>query len=538
FVIFVSGILTIAGCQRVESPDSASQANGNPDERPNILLIVADDLGYLDVGFFGSEIATPHLDELAMGGLRLANLHAAPSCAPTRAMLMSGTTFGEAGVTALDDPLLEEVATLPERLQAAGYHTYMAGKWNLGYHAEDGPAERGFDRSYALMKAADNHLGRSTFSTSTADLPTTRDGFAAYREDGEPAQWADGWFSSRVYTDKLVEYIDENIGDGVPWFGYLAFTAPHWPLQIPDDWLDSSAGRYDEGYNVLLEARYREAQRLGVLPDSLDLEGYMGSVPAWEELDDEERRILTRTMEVYAAMVENMDMHVGRVVDFLETAGQLDNTVILFSSDNGADGAHRTFQPTTVPRTDTDSSFENIGRAESFFTVGRGWGEAAMAPYRGVKGALFEGGTLVAGFINHAEIADKGGIDHNYLTMMDVLPTFLEIAEQPVSGVEFQGREVLPIRGRSFWGVATGERNAVREADEAVPWAVPTPDGPPRRTVLVRWPWKLYGERTDDAELHWSLYNLETDPGERQDLALERPEMISELVSVWQSYGR
>ena len=531
----------MTACQQAEVPEAGARADDEPagvnvDDRPNILFIMADDLGYMDVGFFGSEIRTPNLDELALGGLRLTNFHAAPSCAPTRAMLMSGTTNGEAGVTALDDPLRADVATLSERLAAAGYHTYMAGKWNLGVTPEDGPAARGFEKSYALMKAADNHLGHNLFPGS----PPTHEGQAAYLEHGQPVELPQGWFSSRIYTDKLTEYIDATLGDGVPWFGYLAFTAPHWPLQAPEDWIDRYAGRYDEGYNVVLESRYREGKRLGILPDALDLDGYMSTATPWESLEDEERRMLSRTMEVYAAMVENLDTHVGRLIDFLDASGQLDDTVIIFSSDNGADGASRAFRPRTVPRTDTDNSLENTGREWSFSTVGRGWGEAAMAPYRGLKGALYEGGTLVPVFINHVDVADKGGIDRTYLTLMDMLPTLLEIAEQPVPGVEFQGRQVLAVRGSSFWGMATGAGRPVREPGDAVPWTVPTSDSQTPRTVLVQWPWKLYGERSNDGDagLQWSLYDLESDPGERQDLALERPELTSELASLWQSYGR
>lgn len=545
-----AAVLWLAACQPAEppapgpgaQPNTASSAAVPPtaampsavDARPNILFIMADDLGYLDVGFFGSEIQTPNLDELASAGLRFTNFHAAPSCAPTRAMLMSGATAEEAGVAALDEPLRADVAALPERLAAAGYHTYMAGKWNLGVRPEDGPAARGFERSFALMKAGDHHLGHSAFPGS----PPSYEGHATYLENGRPVDLPDDWFSSRLYTDKLMEYIAADAGDGVPWFGYLAFTAPHWPLQAPDDWIDRYAGRYEQGYDVLLEARYREARRLGILPETLELEGYMSTAPRWDSLDEAAQSKLIRTMEVYAAMVENMDMHVGRLIEFLDAAGQLDNTVVVFSSDNGAEGAPSTFRPRTLPRTDTDNSLENTGREWSFSTVGRGWAEAATAPYRELKGSLFEGGTLVPAFIHHAAIADRGGIDRTYLTIMDLLPTFLDIAGRPVSGAQFQGRDVLPVRGRSFWGAVTGGGNATRGADDAVPWVVPTADSLPRRAALVRWPWKLYGERADGSELQWSLYDLAADPGERRDLALERPELTSELVALWSASAR
>jgi arylsulfatase len=391
----------------------------------------------------------------------------------------------------------------------------MAGKWSLGVRPEDGPAARGFERSFALMKAGDNHLGHSWFPGS----PPSYESHATYLENGQPVDLPDDWFSSRLYTDKLMEYITADAGDGVPWFGYLAFTAPHWPLQAPDDWIDRYAGRYEQGYNALLEARYREARRLGVLPENLELEGYMSAAPPWESLDGEARGKLSRTMEVYAAMVENMDMHVGRLIEFLAASGQLESTVIVFSSDNGADGSPSTFRPGTLPRTDTDNSLENTGREWSFSTVGRGWAEAAMAPYRALKGRLFEGGTLVPAFIHHAAIADKGGIDRTYLTVMDLLPTFLDIADRPVTGAEFQGREVLPVRGRSFWDLVTGAGGAPREAGDAVPWVVPSTRSSLRQAAMVRWPWKLYGERSNGAELRWSLFDLVSDPGERRDLA-------------------
>jgi arylsulfatase len=537
--MMVPVVLLLAGCQPGDSPDTQPQAGSVPDAdippgRPNILYILADDLGYTDVGFFGAEIRTPNLDELAYAGLRLTNFHAAPTCAPTRGMLMSGTTNSEAGVDALDDPVRNDVANLPERLRDAGYHTYMAGKWNLGIRAEDGPAARGFDQSFALMKAGDNHLGHSLFPGS----PPQFAGEPVYRENGQPVDLPDGWFSSRLYTDKLIDYIDTNAGDGEPWFGYLAFTAPHWPLQAPEDWIDRYAGRYDEGYNALLEARYEEARRLGIFREGLELEGYVSSAPPWSSLEESERRIYARSMEIYAAMIENMDMHVGRLIDFLEAAGELDNTVIIFSSDNGAERVTSAFRPTTLPRTDNDNSIENLGREWSFATTGPGWAEAATAPYRALKGTLYEGGTRVPAFIHHSSVADKGGIDRTYLTVMDLLPTMLDIAERPVTSNEFQGREVVPVRGSSFWGLVTGAADAVRARDETVVWAAP--DSEPATAVLARWPWKLYGERIegDTASMRWSLFDMESDPGERQDLAAERPMLTAELAALWQASGR
>lgn len=529
-------MVALAACQPGEPPDSGATADLEPagaDDKPNILFVMADDLGYLDPGFFGSEIRTPNLDALASRGLKFTNFHAAPICASTRAMLMSGTTFIEAGVAAMDAPLLANVATMPERLSAAGYHTYMAGKWNLGTRPEDGPAARGFDSSYVLMKAADNHLGHNLFPGS----PPTYEGHATYLENGEPVELPEDWFSSRVYTDKLIEYIGANSGDGVPWFGYLALTAPHWPLQVPEDWLDRYAGRYDQGYGALLEERYAEAKRRGIIPSNLDLAGFTSVADPWESLSEQERSAHSRSMEVYAALVENMDMHIGRVVDFLAESGQLENTVIVFSSDNGAARETSAFQPTTIPRTDTDNSLANIGREGSFSALGPGWAEAAMASYRALKGSLLEGGTLVPAFISYRDVTNKNGLDHSYLTIMDLLPTFLDIAEDPVVDAEFQGGPVLPVRGESFWGLATGTSTQVRTASDVVPWVVPLSDSYPTQTALVRWPWKLYGA-SSGGDIRWSLFNLESDPGERQDLASEHSELTAELIAIWQASGQ
>ena len=527
--------LALSGCNPAagpEAPEAASEASaptGPVDDRPNILLILADDLGYTDVGFFGSEIATPNLDALALDGLRLANFHAASACAHSRALLMSGTTTFEAGVRTLDDPMRDDVASLPERLRAAGYQTFMAGKWNLGIAPEDGPAARGFDASFALMKAGDNHLGSSVFPGN----PPVYEGHYTHLDNGEPAELPDGWFSSRLYTDKLIEYLQVHAREGQPWFGYLALTAPHWPMQVPEDWIDRYAGRYDEGYDALRASRYQRASELGIFPRTLALEGYTGRAGPWDSLTAQRQAIRSRSMEVYAAMVENMDMHVGRVIDFLRASGQFGNTVILFASDNGAAGEDLEFVPRTIPRTDTDSSLANMGRAGSFTANGPGWSEAAMAPYRALKGSLYTGGTLVPAFIRHGDVAARGGIERTYLTFMDILPTLLELAGLPAPGTTFEGREVQPVRGRSFWGLVTGQTGAVRDADDTVPWIMPA------WGALVRWPMKVVADSNPlEEQTRWELFDLEADPGERRDLSGEFPELTTELSGLWLEFGR
>ncbi len=519
----VVALSMLAGCDRPAQPDTPAAPVA--DDRPNILFIMADDLGYTDVGFFGGEIATPNLDTLAFGGVRLTNFHAAPYCAATRASLFSGTTAREAGIAIHNDPLRPDVATLPERLVAAGYHTYMSGKWNLGITVEESAHARGFELSFALGPPADNHLGHSNFVTGTEFTPN-----GAYLENDQAVTLPEDWFSSDLFTDKLIEYIGTNADDGVPWFGYLALTAPHWPLQAPEDWIDRYADRYDDGYDVVREARVARAMELGLLPEGLTLEGYAGQAPPWNSLSEEHRNKLARAMEIYAAMVENIDWNIGRLVEFLEQSGELEETVIVFTSDNGPSGSDDTFYPSEMPRTDNDNSLANMGREWSFVAYERGWGEAASAPYRDVKSTVYAGGTLVPTFVYHGAVADKGGYERTYLTIMDLLPTFLGIAAEPAPTEQFHGRSVVPVRGRSFWDLIRG---GAAPEPAITPWMT-------TRRGLVHWPWKIVAQGTPQEQreqLEWGLFNLEADPGERQDVSEEYSDVKSELEAHWADYA-
>ena len=539
-VAAAASVAVLAGCQSEspsDTPEAAVETEATvvpaapvEDNRPNILFILADDLGYTDLGAFGGEISTPNLDTLAFEGVRLTNFHSAPYCAATRASLMSGTTTREAGVIIHNDTLRPDVATMPERLGAAGYHTYISGKWNLGITVEESAHARGFESSFALGPPVDNHLAHSNFPPVSEFAPG-----GAWLENGVSVTLPGDWFSTDLFTDKLMEQISSNLQDGAPWFGYLALTAPHWPLQAPEDWIDRYAGRYDEGYDVFREARVARAMELGVLPEGLVLDGYQGLAPAWNDLGDEQQAKLARAMEIYAAMVENIDWNIGRLVAYLEEAGELDDTVIIFSSDNGASGSDDTFVPPEMPRTDNDNSLANMGRQWSFTAYDRGWAEAATAPLREVKTSMYAGGTQVSTFVRHPDMANQGGFERTYLTVMDLLPTFLHIAEAPPPTDRFQGRQVVPVRGRSFWDLLRGGEPP---DTTATPW-ITTID---RQAALVLWPWKIVtrptnGSDQDDPPLEWDLFNLEDDPGERRDVSDLHTEIRADLLAHWAEYA-
>jgi len=529
-----------------EEPDFLT----SPDERPNILLIVADDMGFSDLGSFGSEIPTPNLDLLANAGVRLANFHAAPVCAPTRAMLLSGMDNHEAGMGSMtikraydsgrdaprDQPgysragyegyLSHRVAALPEVLRDAGYHTYMAGKWDLGRALveEHNPAGRGFESSFALTTGSALHL---TPADGGAHGGMTRADPLVFRENWDVVtQLPPDYFSTATFTDKIIENIGENNGDGRPFFAYLAFTAPHWPLQVPEDWRDRFANQYDEGYDLIRERRVATASELGVLPAPPGMESYVRSSTPWDALDPTERELQARAMEIYAAMIASMDFHVGRLLDRLRDAGELENTFIFFMSDNGADGSYR-----RPAGRGFNNSLENMGNRDSFIEYGRGWAEAGMAPFRDVKGAMAEGGVRAAAFANHGSLANAGSVSQEYLTMQDVMPTLLEVAGAAHPGSVYRNRSVLPMRGSSFLGYLRGEDEGVREPGETIGWELSG------QRALVRDDWKLLWTRRTDGPLRWELFDMASDPYERNDLSSQQPEIARELIGAWQAYA-
>ena len=547
--------LAFVGCSANSSaPVSGPEISTTsaPDDRPNILLIVADDMGFTDIGSFGSEIPTPNLDALANGGVRLANFHAAPLCAPARAMLLSGMDNHEAGMGSMklkrdydngrvpspDTPgyampgyegyLSYRVAALPEVLRDAGYHTYMAGKWDLGraFVEEHNPAGRGFESSFIHTTGSALHLPPEDLAAHggipRADPLVFRENWDVVTE--LPADY----FSTATFTDKIIEYIDADRNDSQPFFAYLALSVPHFPLQAPADWRDRYAGQYVDGYDVIRDRRVARAEELGVLPAAPDMEGYERESVPWESLDSEEQRRNERVMEIYAAMIGNMDFHVGRLMDYLRDTDQLENTFIIFMSDNGTAANFRPGYASSY-----NNSLENIGAHDSFVAYGKGWAEAGMAPFRGIKGAMAEGGVRVAAFANHNSLHNPGRVSQTYLTMQDVMPTLLQLAGAKHPGNHFQNRPVLPMRGSSFLDHLRGADGPVHANDKVIGWEIGG------KRALVRDNWKLlWVPPGPDMQTNWELFDLRSDPYERNDLASAHPDLTKELVDEWYDYAR
>ncbi|MEM9172430.1 MAG: sulfatase-like hydrolase/transferase, partial [Pseudomonadota bacterium] len=315
------GILAIglASCQHFEAERETTQ--------PNILLIIADDLGFTDLSSYGSEIRTPNIDALAARGLRFSQFHTAPQCAPTRAMLYSGNNNHVAG--ALPDHreafLSDQITPFPKRLQMLGYRTLIVGKWHLGHDAHQAPNHAGFDQSFVLTHGATHQ-----FSTLGLTPRGTR-----YREDGRVVDYPTGEYTTTLFTNRIIDWIGSAKQPNKPFLAVASYTAPHWPLQVPEADLDLYQGVYDAGYDVLRQQRLDGAIAAGVAqPQTLPTRD--PSVAAWDSLSPMQQRIESRKMELLAAMIEVLDRNIGRLIVHIRTADQLDNNLIILLSENGA----------------------------------------------------------------------------------------------------------------------------------------------------------------------------------------------------------
>jgi len=514
--------------------------------RPNFLIIVADDLGFSDVGAFGGEINTPHLDALALAGLRLNSFHTAPTCSPTRAMLLTGTDHHIAGLGTMAESLTDQlrghpgyegylndsVVTLAELLRDAGYETMMSGKWHLGLTADRAPAARGFERSFALLPGAANHFGYEPEADAKPRLLQIT--ASLYAEDGNFATIPQPFYSSDSFTDRLIHYLDTR-DRGRPFFAYLAYSAPHWPLQAPQDIVAHYRGRYAAGPEALRLERLGRLKQLGLLPANAEPHPIVGGRP-WNELTEEERSLSARTMEVYAGMVERMDWNIGRVVGHLERTGELDNTFLLFMSDNGAEGALLEAIPRFGPNLlefigeHYDNSLDNIGRANSYVWYGPRWAQAATAPSRLYKAFTTQGGIRVCAFIRYAPLARQGEIGEALTTVMDVVPTLLELAGAVHPGSRYHGRAVAPLRGRSLLPYLERRRDAAHDPEEAIGWELFG------RRAIRQGEWKAVFIPAPAGPGAWQLYDLAADPGETNDLAQTHPAVLDALLAAWQKY--
>lgn len=522
--------LSIAGSV---APVSAS-------EKPNFLVILADDMAWSDIGSFGGEIRTPTLDTLAAEGVSMHRFYVGPTCSPTRAMLLSGVDSHLAGVGTMEGvqrpnqtgsrayqaQLHSDVVTLAEGLKQAGYHTLMSGKWHIAKDAEQFPHKRGFDRSFVLAEG-----GASHFSDAR---PLYRNRSVTYLENGEPAQLPDDFYSTYYYTDKMLSYL-QDAPDDQPFFAYLAYTAPHDPLQVPEDWQHRYRGQYEDGPDALRERRIARLRQLGLFP--ADAETWMApklpdflpiNVQRWSDKTAEERAQAARPMEIYASMVELMDGQIRRVVEALDQTGRLENTYIIFLSDNGANGA----TPLSYPNNNRewfentyDHSAEAQGRRGSHTFLGMGWAWATAAPFKLYKGAVGDGG-IRSPLIVRGPGLPAGSSSKQLAFITDLTATLYDLAGLTPTKHPAFNNKLLPE------GLSLAEH--WRQPGLQQPRTIALELFGSRAVISDRWKATNMGPPLSNGE--WSLFDMQVDPGEVNDVADENPEQLAELLATYSRY--
>jgi len=516
--------------------------------RPNIVIILGDDLGFADMGAFGSEIKTPNLDSLANEGVRFVNFYTHASCSPTRSILLSGvdthlnglgnmdewTAPNQWGVDGYEGVLNNRVVTLPQLLKDAGYHTYMVGKWHLGKAPEQIPAARGFERDFSLLDGAGSYWDMTNFTAASPKSVFTEDGRYLTR-------LPENYYATQTYTDKLIGFIDANRGDGKPFFAYFAPQAPHDPYHLPREWRTRHVGEYDKGWDAVRQERLKRQIELGILPAGTKLSERMWFLPDPIVLAPATRAILGKKMELYAGMVENLDFHVGRLIDHLKKIGEYENTVFIVFGDNGAEGTDLfkmiAGNPGTRDYLFAASKWSQThpnawGDPGSYVGYGPMWAQVSMTPFSQYKGWLAEGGIRNALiFSGPAVKRPKGSINHGLMHVSDIMPTLLEIAgaNYPMT---YEGHELPAILGKSWGPVLAGQAESPRTEQDYLAWEVFGNRAVRQGDWKLRWEYKPLGKGD------WELFNLAADPSERKDLAAEYPDKVRALVTLWDSYVR
>ncbi len=501
-------------------------------QRPNIVLLVADDLGYGDIGCYGGDINTPNIDALASNGIRFTSFHTAPMCAPTRAMLLSGNDNHIAGMGGqgliteefgYEGRLTDRIITIPTLLRESGYHTYMAGKWHLGKMPESNPRQKGFERSFALLPGAGNHYN---------DQSVLEKGLSEYTEDGVPTTWKNGSYSTDFYTDKIIEYIDQNKNDGKPFFAFAAYTSPHWPLQADKKYWEKYKGKYDDGYEKLRERRLNSLKKTGIIPQKSILPPVHDKVLPWSSLSSEEQMMEARKMELYAGMVDNLDYNIGRLIAYLKKIGKYENTLFVFMSDNGA--GHRDFinnDNYKHLKEYYNDDYENMGNENSYISYGPQWAEAGSSPFRYFKDYTTQGGINTTMVISGPYVNKKSEIHHGFTSVLDLAPTFYEAAN--ISYPEtYKEQKVYALRGSSLIPFASGK------TDEIHPSTYVFAIEHYGNAMLRKGIWKITNFIKPFKIENFALYNLNEDIGEQKDLKELEPEKYAEMIAEWEKFSK
>jgi arylsulfatase len=544
---FCKGLGIVGAVAALAAPAIAPAADLQ--RRPNIVVILGDDMGFSDMGAFGSEIKTPNLDSLAREGVRFTTFYTHASCSPTRSMLLSGvdthlnglgnmsewTAPNQMGLDGYEGNLNDRVATLPQLLKDTGYHTYMVGKWHLGKEPHQIPAARGFERDFTLLDGMGSYWDDWNFAAANPK--------SLYTEDGRYlTKLPKNFYATQTYTDKLISYIDANHGDGKPFFAYVSHQAPHEPYHLPKEWRSRHVGEYDKGYDALRQERLKRQVELGIMPAGTQLAERMWFVPDSILLAPAVRAIMGKKMEIYAGMVENLDYHVGRLIDHLKKIGEYDNTIFIVFGDNGAEGGDLFEMIAGSPGSRdflwaamhwSNNNPNAWGDPGSWLAYGPMWAQVSMTPFSQYKAWLAEGGIRNALVVSGPGVKRPAGSINTQGTMhvADIMPTLLEVAGTSYPKT-YKGKDLPPALGKSWVPVLEGRAESPRTDQDVLAWEVFG------NRAIRQGNWKLRWQAKPFGKADWELFDLAADPGELKDLAAERPDKVKEMVVLWDDYVR
>ena len=505
-----------------------NQAN----DKPNIVLILIDDLGLTDLQAYGGEISTPNIDILASEGMLFTNYHTTPECAPSRAMLLTGMDNHNTGIPMIPEVmptkyrntpgyegyLRDDALTLAEILKPAGYRTYMTGKWHLAFGGKETaalPYNRGFDKTFILDATGGNNFSHHSYLPYYLESP--------WFKNGQEAELPEDFYSSKFFVDQMIEFIEEDKDQDTPFFSYLSFQAQHIPLQAPREFIDKYLETYELGWEELREQRKNRAIEYGIFPPNKEIVDSFSGFDDWSEVDQENKKMLIKSMAVFAGMLDAMDFHIGRFMTYLKKEGLYENTIFIVTADNGPEGNDpsdhapwREWFKTTI----YDRDYETLGDQDSYVYIGTEFAQAMASPSHLFKFHMSEGGLRVPLIISGPEI--KKGKNQNFAFVTDIAATISDIVFDEVDE---------RIIGKSLQNSLAGfdERNYLDT--ESVGLEVTG------NSALFKGDFKIVRNRPPNGSNQWELYNLSEDPGETINLAKRMPNKLQELTEDYEKYA-
>lgn len=553
--------IVLASCAD-KTKKELDEASKTETKKPNILLLVGDDIAFGDLGAYGSEISTPNMNRLADAGVRFTNFHASPVCSVTRAMLMTGCNNIEVGLGSFDYSfypptkgvsgyegyLTRNAVTISELLDDAGYEVYKSGKWHLGGEAAggEGPLSWGFTKEFGILSGGSNHWNDLAMTPDFSDpneLNVKRK--EHFTLNGEHYDRPEGVYSGELYTEHMLNFIKEGHAENKPWFAYMAFTTAHFPIQAPADMIEKHYQRYlDLGYAGLKKSRYESLKKNGLITETATEPKFNDITFKWESLSQKEKEIQAKIMATYAAMIEDQDNRTGQILDYLKESGQLDNTLVIYLTDNGPEGFEATHPKTGNPEmakwveTQFDQSFEAIGTAESEQTIGVSWANAATGGLQWWKWFIGEGGIRVPMMIvppgAFSESYDRSGqISNAVISVKDLPMTILDYAGVSHPQTMYEDRKVAAPSGITAKPFLEGTSDIVRSEDD---WYAFELFG---NGYLMQGDYKVMKVREGmfgDGE--WHLFNVVADPSEMNPLENDMPEKFDTMKALYASYAK